>query len=169
MFEIGREFAFARMRLAIDCPGHPVVTADAASVSPRLPEGMRVDRCQLDALMFQAEAKVGFTIILQAHPNAGWEADYESGESLDAIVYSDAFGSVGSIAMRDPDWMCRRYDLECVDASQHTTPAGELIATYRSRARVEITIQASCAWIQKSTTEQEANSPWFAVDKALIF
>lgn len=169
MFEISRKFAFAHMRLAIDCPEHLTVIADAASISPKLPVGMRVDHCQLDSLMFQAEAKDGFTIILQAHPKAGWEADYESGEALDAIVYSDAFGSVGSIAMRDPDWMCDRYGLECIDASHRTVPAGELIATYRTKARVEIVIQATCAWIENPATEQEADSPSLAVDKALIF
>lgn len=166
MFELHRELAFARVRLKVDCASEPVVTADGVSAMPKLPQGMRVDGSILYAVELSVDAGEKFSISLDVTPAEGWEADRESGENLDASVFSQASGDIAALAMRDPEWFCDTFGLKCLDASP-ASEAPNLSATYKADAASKITVQAAAAWIMNPISDDEAFSPSFAVDITL--
>jgi hypothetical protein len=168
MFEVQHDLPFATLRIAINGTTSPVSVDETNKSAPALPNGMRIDGCQIGTLTVELVAGELVSILLIAEPLADWVASVESGESLDAFVFTHSSGAVGAVAMRDADWLCQRYRLEQTEGVHSIADAKRFSATYRATAPTLINIQVAYAWLLKPETAQEALSPWFAVDNALF-
>lgn len=71
--------------------------------------------------------------------------------------------------MRDPEWLCDRYGLIWLDANSAVSRTHSVTATYRALNRAQVNVQVAYAWISHPKSDQEADSPWFAVDLAMSF
>jgi hypothetical protein len=168
MFEVQQDLPFATLRIAINGTSAPVTLGETDKSAPALPNGMRIDGCQIDTLSAELVAGEQISILIVAEPLADWAASVESGESLDAFVFTHSSGAVGAVAMRDADWFCQHYRLEQTEDVHSIADAKRFSATYRATAPTLINIQVAYAWLMKPVTAQEALSPWFAVDNALF-
>lgn len=167
MFALDRQLTFAHARLAIECVDEPVVVESEAVFSPKLPIGMRIDSCIRDTLLIEVTQDEVFSIALETGPHRDWEGSFESGEALDAVVLSHRSGDVGAVAMRDPEWFRDTYGLQIIHAG--CSGPRKLTATFKADASTKVVIQLACAWTNEPKNDQEALSPWFAVDAALQF
>ncbi len=157
---------FGDILLELEATSAVTTTDDAAPERPILPDGMRVDGCWLHTTLIECDIGEVFTVALRLQPRNGWVASYASGEWLDAFELGSQNDGVAAVGMRDPEWLCQRFALVSLDAS---SPAGNqaLRATYKSLSKTRIEIQTAHAWTNHPKTDQEANSPWFAVDLAM--
>lgn len=128
---------------------------------------MAVDGCLLHSATFDCGIGDVFTVSLRFHARDGWIAHYASGESLDAFELEHLGDSVAVVAMRDPEWLCQRFDLVVLDVEIDKTGNSPLMARYKALSKTRIEIQTTYAWTNQPTTEREADSPWFAVDLAM--
>lgn len=167
MFELRKSYWFADFCLVIETM-HSVSVAEVVEHQVLgLPDGMRLDRCVRQKLSFSSAPDECFQVNLDLHPKLGLSSEWESGEALDAIVLSDASGSAVCVGMRSPDWMVSKHPLEILSASAGN--AHSLSASYEVKTLSNITIELVTAWTMNALTEQEALSPWFAVDRTLSF
>lgn len=166
MFAHRRRFPFAEFRLEIQTVSTTRMIHDAEPVCPTLPVGMRIDDCRLFAVSIACSAGETLTICLEVFPAEEWTAELATGEWLDGFELESRDGTA-ALGMRDPEWLCDRFGLVSLEASSATARPHRCTATYKSLSRTQIDLQAACAWTHNPKTEQEALSPWFAVDLAM--
>lgn len=168
MFVLRRSFQFADLELTVNSKCPAAAHQSQIPCHPDLPKGMRIDWCSLDSVVVDCIAGSRFTIGLKVQPATadGWEMNRETGEALDAITLRSRSGHVACVAMRDPDWMATRFALHLVSASSDIS---NLTATYEATGPTRPIVQIALAETSNPSNEQEALSPWFAVDKALNF
>ncbi|WP_420413433.1 hypothetical protein [Roseibium sp.] len=167
MFELHRSNWFADIRLLVDIKKPVSGVRDSESCFPELPDGMRIDHCVLDALTFTADEGACFKISMKIEPKPNLNSNWEAGQALDAMVFDDAAGNTACIGMRDPDWMETEFPIRVLRAS--TRDALHLAAFYEVFASTKVTVEFATAWTINASNEQEALSPWFAVDRTLSF
>jgi hypothetical protein len=163
-----RSFDFADFQLSVKSENPVSVHKESVPCEPELPKGMRVDFCVLDSVAVECVEGSRFTVLFEMLPaqTGGWEASPDPGEALEAIRFESRAGDVASIAMRDPEWMEQKYNLRLIGTDNSDW---SWAVTYQAKTSTRPRIEVAVAWIKKPLSDQEALSPWFAVDKALNF
>lgn len=130
---------------------------------------MRVDDCRLHSVSVACEFGDEFFVQFGFEARVGWIAERASGEDLDAFEFEHPEDGVAALGMRDPEWLCHRFGLVCLDASLARTTTNRLTARYKALSKTNVRLQAAFAWTNKPKTVREADSPLFAVDLAMDF
>jgi hypothetical protein len=168
MSMLHRSFQFVDFELSVKSEAPVSVCSEHLLCRPELPQGMRVDLCAIDTIAIDCVNGSQFTVLLEIlTADAGkWEMNIDCGEALDAMTFRSRAGDIASIGMRDPDWMAQKYPLGILDIHRSDRSLG---ATYEAKTSTTPIIQVAVAWTMNPSTDQEALSAWFAVDKALNF
>jgi hypothetical protein len=166
MFLFRRQYPFSNVSLKIQSDASVGLIRDELAF-PTLPEGMRVDDCWILEFGVDCGADQSLMLELEIDPTADWSGGFATGEWLDAVELESADGDCAAVGMRDPDWLSAQFDLELIKANHRDRPPLLFSATYRTRRAASMTIQLACAVSRSTKSDQEAVSPWFAVDLAM--
>jgi hypothetical protein len=159
---------FGDILLELEATSNFRTADDAAAVRPVLPDGMRIDDCRLHTASIDCKSGDIFTIRLAIRPAESWIVDFASGEWFDAFELSNRDRGTAAVGMRDIDWLCQKFGIVYLDASNAAAGAHALTATYRALSRTTVDVQTAYAWTIHPKTELEASSPWHAVDLAMF-
>ncbi|MEL6257955.1 MAG: hypothetical protein AAFQ67_02720, partial [Pseudomonadota bacterium] len=125
--------------------------------SLRLPEGMRVDGCIVQATNARAETESEFTISVSYDVNPGYSVGPSSGQWLEAFAVEGPCLS-GAFGIRDDDWWAGQRGVV------RAVPEGLGLLRLQVASAISIEIELSVAWIFEPNNESEQLSPWFAAD-----
>ncbi len=153
-------------RISISVSGKQIArlpTENLPKPSPQLPQGMRVDDCQLRTITVQNSAHSDVLITLDWRGNELASIGGESGQ------YFDGFGvetptQIGNFGIRGADWWAevRNVSATSLDPEEHL-----LCIKLTPNHSGPLEIELAAAWITHPQTDDEIVSPWFASDLAM--
>lgn len=137
-----------------------------SKVSPQPEPGVRIDWCELDAIILNCVAGSVFEVGLDYTVKEGWRVREEGGEAFMCALFEHVDGHQAAIGLRDYDWIEEQMDISIQAAAE--LPAKPW-AKYKANSSAEFEFEISLALTASPNDETEALSPWLFVDKALKF
>lgn len=134
----------------------------AQRVEPVLPDGQRIDSCLITSLNCRLKSGDSVILSLRSSLHDGFEADFATGEYLDAIEVSGHDLSA-AFGMRDAEWFSHISAVEIHPLQSNSEFKVELTA----KQACEFEIEFATAWTLSPKNEPEEIAPWFAIDLAM--
>lgn len=155
---------FGECLVALSTNGKVEMLDNLDKDSLSLPEGMRVDGFNYQAAEVLLQKQDYLEAEVQFKPKLNAQALSSTGQFLAAYEVEYQKNCEGAYAIRDENWFEQTYNLKL--DSIETSDTGSF-SRFKANKNTTFNFEVAAAWTANAQTDQEKNSPWFAVDKLL--